>query len=434
MNINEGITTLLLAVPPVLPYNTVNEVAQLFLSAANKRLLCLPIVNNDGQLMGTISRQRMQSIFMTRFGRELFGRNKITGVMNSNPLVVDKSLSLASAAEHVSAKIDVPITEDFIITEGDKYLGMGSVLDLLRAMELQVYARNNELAEAYRSLQSSQAQLIQSEKMASLGQMVAGVAHEINTPLGYVRSNVELTQNIFMEVLRLLEAFENFFMLSSEERLDKIALEQQFANLEDIRQNFYENSPLEDLNQLFEDVLYGIGQISEMVVNLKNFSRLDQAAMANVDLNKCIDSSLVIAKNVLKHKCQIIKEFGKLPTISCSPSQINQIFLNLLTNAAQAIQHMGLVTITTWNDDNYVHARITDNGKGIEKEHLTKIFDPFFTTKPIGQGTGLGLSIVYSIIEQHKGHIKVESKPGKGSSFTVSLPRLSQNSKGTCSD
>lgn len=422
MNLNDGVAALLIAVKPVRPNQTVNDAAQLFLATENKKSLCLPIVDANEKLIGTLSRQRLQEIFMARFGRDLYGRHSVTKVMNATPLVVEKSLSLDAAAEYVAAKIEVPITEDFIIVDGERYVGVGFVLDLLKAIEQQVHERNNELAEAYRNLKSSQAQLIQSEKMASLGQMVAGVAHEINTPLGYVRNNVEVTRSTISEVRKMLSAFENVFTLILAGEVDATVLHTELMALEQMRHEFYESSPLEDLDQLFEDTLYGVDQISEMVVNLKNFSRLDQAAVANVNLNQCLDSALVIAKNVIKHKCDVIKQFGELSTIACSPSQINQVFLNLLTNAAQAIEHHGSITITTWSEAGYVHACVADNGKGIAAADLPKIFDPFFTTKPIGQGTGLGLSIVYNIVEQHRGYIKVESELGQGARFTVSLP------------
>jgi signal transduction histidine kinase len=422
MKSDNSISTLIIAAMSVTPNHTINDVAQLFLLPENKKLLCLPIINDNGLLLGTLSRQRLQEIFMARFGRELYGRHKVTKVMNSTPLMVEKNSSIEDAAEYVSTKIEVPITEDFVIVDNGRYVGIGFVLDLLKAMEERVHARNNELADAYRHLKESQAQLIQSEKMASLGQMVAGVAHEINTPLGYVRNNVELTRSTIIEVRKILNVFENTFALLLSGTADENVLQNEIEQLEQMRTNFYEVNPLDDLDQLFDDTLYGIGQISEIVLGLKNFSRLDQAAVANININQCIENTLIIAKNVLKHKCDVIKQFAELPTISCSPSQINQVFLNLLTNAVQAIEQYGTITIATWSDGNYVYARVADNGKGISEGNLSKIFDPFFTTKPIGQGTGLGLSIVYNIIEQHHGRIKVESKLDIGTQFTICLP------------
>ncbi|KOR33420.1 ATPase [Achromatium sp. WMS3] len=416
------LSSLLFSIKPVTPQHTVDEVAQLLLAPEHKKLLCIPIVEYDGTVVGTLNRQRIQKIYVARFGRELYGRKAVTKVMNPHPLIVDVSQSVANAAQYISEKIEVPISEDFIITKNECYLGVGFVLDLLRAMEQQIHQRNEELAEAYKSLKASQSQLIQSEKMASLGQMVAGVAHEINTPLGYVRNNVELTQNIFTEIRETLDAFERFFMLLSSGEIDEAELNNELVNLEQVREEFHANSPLEDMEQLFTDTFYGVDQISEIVVNLKNFSRLDQAAVANININNCIESSLVIAKNVLKHKCDINKEFGDIPAISCSPSQINQVFLNLLTNAAHAMDTKGTITLTTWSEDNCVYARVADTGKGIPEDTLSKIFDPFFTTKPIGQGTGLGLSIVYSIVEQHHGEIRVNSTIGQGTQFTLSLP------------
>ena len=172
-----------------------------------------------------------------------------------------------------------------------------------------------------------------------------------------------------------------------------------------------------------KDGLYGITQISEIVVNLKNFSRLDRSKVANFDLHEGLESTLLIAKNLVKHKT-VKKAFGKIPPISCSPSQINQVFLNLITNAAQAIPDEGGVIFlrTAMRDDNHVVVEVADNGHGIAENVLPKIFDPFFTTKEVGKGTGLGLSIAYKIIQQHGGTISVTSKLGAGTKFTIVLP------------
>ena len=176
------------------------------------------------------------------------------------------------------------------------------------------------------------------------------------------------------------------------------------------------------MEELLQASASGMEQISDMVMNLKNFSRVDRQKVDNVNLNEGLDSALLIAKNTLKHKVEIAKNYGDLPPVQCSPSQINQVFLNLLVNAAQAIEDTGTITLTTVSKGDTVDIIIEDNGSGIPEDVLPHIFDPFYTTKDVGEGTGLGLSICYQIIEQHSGTIRAESEPGKGTRFIVSLP------------
>ncbi|HWV10393.1 MAG TPA: ATP-binding protein, partial [Pseudomonas sp.] len=179
----------------------------------------------------------------------------------------------------------------------------------------------------------------------------------------------------------------------------------------------------DDLNQLFGDTLYGLEQIAELVVGLKNFARLDRAMSEEVDINECIRSALVIARNSIKDKAEVVLLLGDLPRIPCAPSQINQVLLNLFTNAAQAIDGFGQVLVKSWADDGAVFISVQDNGRGMPPQVLSKIFDPFFTTKPVGQGTGLGLSISFKIIQDHGGQIRVASEPGRGTRFLIRLPR-----------
>lgn len=419
----EPMQSFIIPLEPLGPDDTVDEVSELLLQSRYERFLCLPIVDQNKPI-GSISRSTLQKIYMRQFGRELYGKKSVTHVMNPEPLVVGVEYPIVEASQYITRHLRFPISEDFIMTRNGQYCGIGHVVDLLKAMDQQLADRNREVAAAYRRLKSSQAQLVQSEKMASLGQMVAGVAHEINTPLGYVKNNITLAQDMLQRMQTLLVAHESLLeLLTGDEAADEAMIHHQLATVTELRSHFYDSYQLEEIEPLFEDTLYGIEQISEIVVNLKNFSRLDQAAVDNVNLNQCIDSALLIAKNVLKHKVEIIKDYGTLPPISCSPSQLNQVFLNLLTNAAQAIAERGKITIKTYADAQYVYASIRDTGKGIAKDSLKKIFDPFFTTKPIGEGTGLGLSIVYKIIQDHQGSIGVASEVGVGTRFVIRLPQ-----------
>jgi len=295
-----------------------------------------------------------------------------------------------------------------------------------QALEQRVEQRSRELAKAYKRLKDSQAQLVQSEKMASLGQMVAGVAHEINTPLGYVRSNVEMAEELFSQTEELIQEYEQLTQLltGTGEELDEDALHTQLGRVANLTEEFNVEDTFAEVHDLYKDTLYGIDQIADLVVNLKNFSRLEQAHIDDVNLHECIDSALMIGHNVIKHRAVIEKHYGNIPKLKCTPSQLNQVFLNLVTNAAQAIEHdHGKIIIKTDADEQNIYTTIQDNGKGIPKKLLKKIFDPFFTTKPVGEGTGLGLSISHQIIHQHGGTIKVGSQPGKGTKFLISLPQ-----------
>ena len=418
------IAGLLRLIEPIAPWTTVAQAADCIQRPEYAALLSLPVVEG-GVPMGTVSRDQLTRIFLHRFGRELFGARPVTEIMNQAPLVVEEATPLEEAAEYVAANLGTPITEDFIITRDDIYVGMGVALDLLGAMQRSVARNAERLAEAYTQLKSSQAALVQSEKMASLGQMVAGVAHEINTPLGYVRGNVEIVQDVFAQMGELLLEHENLVQMLSEEGgvKDKEALSQLLFRLAATSADFRESRMLEDAAALFGDTLFGVDTIKELVVNLRNFSRLDAARIARVNLNDCLDQTLVIATNLLRNRVEVIKRYGDIPTVSCSPSQMNQVLLNLITNAAQAIDHdNGKLLLKTEADETWVRISVQDNGRGIKPEHLPKIFDPFFTTKPVGQGTGLGLSISFQIVQAHGGTIQVVSVPEKGTRFVVSLP------------
>jgi signal transduction histidine kinase len=415
------ISELCVSVEPLKPHYKVIDVGDIFLDQNYNRFLSLPVVR-DGRPVGTISRTRVQQVFMSRFGRELQGNKSIEEIMNPTPLIVALGQSMEEASQYVTRNIVFPVTEDFIVTDGDGYHGMGSVIDLIRGLEGQLVSQNQSLAQAYANLTASQAQLVQSEKMASLGQMVAGVAHEINTPLGYVQNNMEIARDAYGKLVALNGAYDALYGMLQSPEASEVAVNEHFARLQQMREEFAEVYPRESMESLFSDSLYGLRQISEIVVNLKNFSRLDQAAVDNIDINECLISALTIGKNVIKHKAEVIRDFGMLPKVSCSPSQINQVFLNLVTNAAQAIEGYGRIMIKTVADDQYVHVVVRDNGKGIPPENLARIYDPFYTTKPIGEGTGLGLSIVFGIIKDHGGHIQVKSEVGKGTAFCISLP------------
>ncbi|HEX4300845.1 MAG TPA: ATP-binding protein [Gammaproteobacteria bacterium] len=410
---------LVISAPGIPPHLLVSEVADMFMDESHGKLLSLPVLDGD-RPVGLISRARMQQVLFRQYGRELFGKKPVTAIMNDAPVVIESDMALNEASKAVTERLKFPVTEDFIITEGGRYVGMGAVMHLLNAMEAQLAAQTEDLAVAYKQLKASQLQLIQSEKMASLGQMVAGVAHEINTPLGYVKNNIEMMEMFFDSNRAMVAASNALADALLAPHCTEQELQERLAALAELRQQ--PSSEADDMLKLFADTRFGVDQISEIVQNLKDFSRLDRATADDVDLNECLDSAVLLARNVLKNRVEVVRQYGALPRISCMPSQLNQVFLNMLSNAAQAIEGPGRILLKTETEEDWLKITVQDTGKGIPADVLPRIFDPFFTTKPVGQGTGLGLSISYQIVQQHGGDIRVTSQPGKGTRFTVRLP------------
>jgi signal transduction histidine kinase len=298
---------------------------------------------------------------------------------------------------------------------------------LNESLEHRVASRTTELSGTLSELKESQVQLVQAEKMSSLGQLVAGISHEINTPLLYLANNAELIRERLEPLRDFVTACVGAFSIKAEDFADRATYQQAFVGaLRDVKILLRDNeleAAIEEIQDLTNDSISGLGELTEMAQSLKDFSRLDRAPIASFDVNAGIEKTLVIAKNIVKHKATITKHYGEIPEIQCSPSQINQVFLNIITNAAQAIEGQGEIVITTkLYDPERVAISFADTGCGIPEENLSKIRDPFFTTKEVGTGTGLGLSIVDEIIRSHYGELQIESQVGKGSTFTVILP------------
>lgn len=273
--------------------------------------------------------------------------------------------------------------------------------------------RNDELARQQAELQRLQARIVQSEKMASLGLMAAGVAHEINNPAGFIYSNVDLLRKHVAGLERCLRTY------------DHLALPADIAfQISEIKKQIDYDNLVTDLDSILNDCSLGAERISDVIKNLRLFSRLDEAEIKRVDLNEGIEATLRLLSIYYKAGyITLVRDYGELPPINCYAAQLNQVWMNLLVNAAQAIgKNHGQVKIKTRCNGATVTISVSDTGKGISPEHLTHIFDPFFTTKPIGEGTGLGLSISHSIVEQHGGSIRVESNSGSGTTFTITLP------------
>ena len=290
-------------------------------------------------------------------------------------------------------------------------------------LEKRVSERTRDLSLTLKRLKESEAQLVQSEKMSSLGQMVAGVAHEINSPLAYVKNSVATARDRMPDLRDALARAERLLELMRLAEPDPQELQEAFEALQTKLARIKQARVIEDLDSLTRDGLHGIEQIVELVANLRNFSRLDRSKVASFNVNEGVRATLLIAQSSLR-KIDVERHLGDVPSITCSPSQVNQVLLNVLNNSAQAMDKpRGLITITTRaSGDGWVAIDVDDNGKGIEPEIMPKIFDPFYTTKEPGKGTGLGLSIAYKIVKQHGGRIDVRSTPGVGTSVTVILP------------
>jgi len=274
---------------------------------------------------------------------------------------------------------------------------------------------NGELRESHERLDEVHNQLAQSEKMASIGQLAAGVAHEINNPVGYVNSNVASLQGYLEGLFRLIDAYE-----SAETVLagDPLAL----ADVQGIKKELNLDFLRQDVGSLMDECREGLSRVKEIVLDLKDFAHSGTGEFESADLHKGLESTLNIVHNELKYKAEVVREYGELPPVECAPGQLNQVFMNLLVNAAHAIEEKGTITVRTGSDGYEVWVEVADTGTGIPQENRARLFDPFFTTKPVGQGTGLGLSLAYGIVSRHGGRIDVDSEVGKGSTFRVTVP------------
>jgi PAS domain S-box-containing protein len=264
-------------------------------------------------------------------------------------------------------------------------------------------------------LREAHEQLLQSEKMASIGQLAAGIAHEINNPVGFVNSNMGTLRNYVATLFGVVDAYDQALAAQPlpAALAARLAAARQAADLEFLR---------EDVTELVKESMDGLKRVKDIVQALKDFSHVGETEWQVADLHHGLDSTLNIVANEIKYKCTVEKHYGVLPQVECLASQLNQVFMNLLVNAGHAIKERGTITLRTGAENGWVWIEVGDTGCGIPPENLNRIFEPFFTTKPVGSGTGLGLSLSYGIVNKHGGRIEVASEVGKGTRFTIRLP------------
>jgi signal transduction histidine kinase len=288
-------------------------------------------------------------------------------------------------------------------------------------LEEQVAARTALLSKANSDLKESQVQLIHAEKMSSLGQMVAGISHEINTPLWYLMNNSSVIQERLETMAELCAVAKSMIAGVRSRTTIKDAIRCGLNDMDRLLKDGIEDD-IDEAKNLIQDSIFGLEDLTSLAQGLKDFSRLDRAIQGQFDVNEGLDKALLIASSRIKNKITVHKHYRDVPSIYCSASQINQVFLNLLTNAADAISGSGDIVLQTWEEDDNVVISISDSGAGIPADVLPNILDPFFTTKEVGKGTGLGLSIVDQIVTKHDGEIHIESEAGEGTCVTVTLP------------
>ncbi|MBC8042365.1 MAG: GHKL domain-containing protein [Rhizobacter sp.] len=329
----------------------------------------------------------------------------------------------------LSQRIDLKIFKDLLRRTQEsevKYRELSEQLDIkVKERTHELSLTNRQLEKTLTDLQNTQAHLVQSEKMTALGQMVAGVAHELNTPIGYASNNVSIIQTRFGTITAALRT-----ALEAQQCVYDGALEQALAKMNQVSQA--PNGTVLELTEtvartqrLFTGVTTGLEQMAELVRSMRNFARLDEAEMKKANLHDGLKGCLQMVGHLLKEKSITLETaYADMPLIDCYPAQLNQVFLNLITNAIHVVETKedGKIKIETRMEGNHAVIRISDNGGGIPKAVQPKIFDPFFTTKPVGQGTGLGLSICYDIVKKHQGEIRFETQEGKGTTFIVEIP------------
>ncbi|MDK1025253.1 MAG: ATP-binding protein [Gammaproteobacteria bacterium] len=291
-----------------------------------------------------------------------------------------------------------------------------------RKLESELRARNEELTESNTKLKATHSQLIQSEKMAAIGLLVAGIAHEINNPIGFIKSNLSVLEEYFASLLALASSARKALDFLTEEGQNAGKKPALIADLK-AQLSATELDYLEaDIPALMIETSEGISRVITIIRDLQKFSHVAETEWEIVDLHAGIDSTINIANNEIRYRASVQKNYGDLPLVECIPSQINQVIMNVIVNAAQSIEASGLITIDTRHIGDQVSITITDTGRGIDPEDMAHLFEPFFTTKSVGTGTGLGLAVSYGIVKAHGGNIQITSELGIGTTVEIVLP------------
>lgn len=323
-----------------------------------------------------------------------------------------KENELQGLAQGAADYITKPIKPAILLARVKVQLELKQARDELQRQNLDLEA---EVRRRQKENEQIQLQLLQADKMAAIGQLAAGVAHEINTPVGFVRANLDSLGAYLQQLIQVLEAYR---------ALDSSALDlvPEISAVRELERQADLEYLIPDIRQLILESRDGMNRVRDIVRDLKGFSRQSESQWEWADLHQGLDSTINIVWNQLKYHCELHKEYGRIPQIYCLPSQLNQVFMNLLVNAAQAIRQQGAIHLRTGSGAARVWVEVADSGTGIAPEHLKHLFEPFFTTKPMGEGTGLGLSLSYGIVQRHGGNIEVQSEAGQGTRFRVVLP------------
>lgn len=287
--------------------------------------------------------------------------------------------------------------------------------EILEEKTLELFAANHELKTANETLRKQQRTMVKNEKLAALGELSAGIAHEINNPLAFIISNINTLEDYCNHFTSITHTAQK---VGSNTNIDN----QAAYNLTEELAKQDVNYMINDSRLIFEEVREGLDRVKDIVTNLKSFSRTQSSDREKANVRDCVSSALKIANNKIKYHCEVVQEFTPTPEVYCNKNELTQVFLNIILNAAQAIIKQGTITINTHCSDDYIIIDISDTGIGIPEENINKIFNPFFTAKPLGEGTGLGLSVSYGIIKDLDGTISAESTPGEGTTFTVLIP------------
>jgi PAS domain S-box-containing protein len=394
----------------------------------------LPTEVHDGSQAGGSGPVRVESQWRTKDGRTidvLVCSGKLDGLPATGwtPLMV-VDITKQKEAERETAKIISCLGN--VIAERTQWLNENNKtlqweVDKRSEIEKELRRSRSELQYTVKQLQKTQAQIIQSEKMASIGQLAAGVAHEINNPVAFMSSNLNAMAQYQSQLADILQkSMEIIGALGDSRDAQQLpdAMAAAVAEVQALAEQMDLEFLFEDFPQLIEESQEGALRIRKIVGDLKDFAHPGEQHRVAADINQGLDTTINIAWNEIKYKAELIRDYGEIPPVTCYPQQINQVFMNLLVNAAQALEKDGRIVVRTRYVDGQVVIQISDNGCGIPEAIKPKIFDPFFTTKEIGKGTGLGLNMAYNIIKKHKGKIEVDSTEGRGTTFTIILPEM----------